>query len=272
MRNMLAGIGLTLGVLAGASAETRDLAGWNLHYDAPEGFRAQQASGSVDLFASGTAYLLVSAGADREPKAGLADLGKLLSALQVAGALTEEPRFDKVSGLEAMIATGALQDRMGRRYQARFVVLSTPHGTSLRVLGLAPEGGSADAAVDAVAASVRAEAPAVDTQAVAALAGTWVLDQGNFDPGIGHGSVHGNGHEERITFDEQGRFEGESSSYVYVPDMPSDIDPTTSTKDAGEYTVIGRSLVLRGSTGTAVIDLEIRGGAVVAGGKRYHRQ
>jgi hypothetical protein len=59
---------------------------------------------------------------------------------------------------------------------------------------------------------------------------------------------------------------------VVTPGYTGGGDGANQTSDAGTYTVIGNTLVFKGSKGQIAVDYQLQGGQLVAGGKTYLRQ
>ena len=62
--------------------------------------------------------------------------------------------------------------------------------------------------LDQLAASVKAEAPSVNRQAMAALAGQWILYDGKVDPVTTSSGGASHSYEETVVFDGQGATAG----------------------------------------------------------------
>jgi hypothetical protein len=74
-------------------------------------------------------------------------------------------------------------------------------------------------------------------------------------------------HEETVVFDGRGSYRWQSSSSVSV----SGAGRATSDADQGTYTVIGNTLVTKGTKGQLAVDIQIQGNRLVAGGKTFLR-
>ncbi len=120
---------------------------------------------------------------------------------------------------------------------------------------------------------MEAEATAVNQQAVAALAGTWVLYAGGYGGGSSVTGSTAHSHEETVVFDGRSSYRWQSSSSVSVttPGYSGSAGRATSDADQGIYTVIDSTLVMKGSKGQFTIDFQVQGNKLVAGGKTYLR-
>jgi hypothetical protein len=166
---------------------------------------------------------------------------------------------------------------MGQSVQGRFICLFTPHGTGLNMLAMTTpqQMGGLRATLERLAAGVRATAPAVNQQAVAALAGQWILYSGAYSPSAGSMGGSSRSYEETVVFDGRGSYQWQSTGQVSVT---ADLNMggaagASQDSDQGTYTVIGNTLVLKGTKGQFAVDFEIQGGnRLVAAGKTYLRQ
>lgn len=257
------------------SAETRAFEGWNITCSTPDGWKSGQRSGAAEMLVADDGSLItVACGVDANAEEALRTLGQFLSGMGVTAVPTGDPKRTRIGDRDALVIDGQLYARDGRAFGAHFVVLFDKGGASLWVCGVAAAGRAEAVAreVDSIAAGAKMEAPTANAQAIAALAGAWVVDTGSFNPGLGGGDpATGTSHSERVAFDGQGRFEYSRSSAVYVSDMPADVDPVTQVSDQGSYTVIGNALVLRGSQGTMILEMQLSGNTLVVGGKTYRR-
>jgi hypothetical protein len=76
-----------------------------------------------------------------------------------------------------------------------------------------------------------------------------------------------------VVFDGRGNYRWQSSSSVSVstPGYSGDAGRATSDADQGTYTVIGNTLVTKGTKGQLAVDIQIQGNRLVAGGKTFLR-
>ena len=276
MSRIVASSMVALGLAATAlSAETRTFEGWNIRYESPSGWRSGRRSGVAEMLVADDGSLItIACGVDANSDEALRNLGQFLSAMQVTAVPSGEPKKTRIGGRDALVIDGQLHARDGRTFGAHFVVLFDKGGTSLWVCGIAAAGRTEAVSrdVDGIVGGADMKAPTPNQQAIAALAGAWVVDTGSFNPGLGGGdAATGTSHNERVAFDGQGRFEYSRSSAVYVSDMPADVDPVSQVSDQGTYSVIGSALVLRGSNGTMILEMQVNGSTLVVGGKTYRR-
>jgi hypothetical protein len=209
----------------------------------------------------------------------IADLSLFYQSMNLAGYPTEQPSETTIAGLKAVVATIASQDQMMRPVHGRFIGLLSPHGTGLNMLAMTTPDkfDGLRATLERLAATVKAKPPSINRQAIAALGGTWMLYSGGYSGG---GSVTGStsrSHEETVVFDGRGNFQYQSSSsvMVYTPGSSGSYGGgaggASSDSDQGTYTVIGNTLVLKGTKGQLAVDIQLQGNQLVAGGKTYRR-
>jgi hypothetical protein len=211
------------------------------------------------------------------PQEAVADLSAFYSQLQMQAFPVEPPAMGTIAGMRSVTATYASADQMGRAIHGRYVALLTPHGTGVNMLAMAtPEKMPVlRAALDQLAATVKAGAPSVNGRAVAALAGQWMLYAGKSNPGSSVSSGSSNSHEETVVFDGRGSYRWSSESMVSVSTSGSGAGGaggTSRDSDQGSYTVIGNTLVFKGTKGQLAVDFQLANGQLVAAGKTYVRQ
>ncbi|MGH7644675.1 MAG: hypothetical protein ACREMR_03720 [Gemmatimonadales bacterium] len=252
--------------------------GWNVRYAVPAGWQLGQNLGRLHVLASTTqaGAIFVATGLYASFDEMVADLSKFYQSMNLQATPAEQPSQQTIAGMRALTATYASMDQMGRPVQGRYVALLTPHGTGVGVLGMTtPEQMTGlRATVDRLAASVQAQAPQVNQQAVAALAGKWMYYAGKAE---GVSSVTGGAsrsHEEFVTFDGRGGFAWESSTSVMVttPSVTSGAGAAGgagANSDQGTYTVIGTTLVLKGRQGQMAFELQLGGDRFTADGRQY---
>jgi hypothetical protein len=251
--------------------------GWNIEYKLPQGWQVGQTLGRLQVLASNTeaGAIFLAPGMYRSHEEAIADLSQFYQSMNLQGAPVEPPKSTTIAGLRAIVATYASMDQMGRTVQGRFISLLTPHGTGFNLLGMTtPEqmsrlGGT----LERLAASVTAKPPSVNRQAIQVLAGTWVLYQGAYQGGSSSTGTTSRSHEETVVFDGQGSYQWQSSSSVSVttPGYTGGAGGASSDSDRGTYTVIGSTLVLKGTKGQLVFDIQLEGNRLTAGGKTYLR-
>jgi hypothetical protein len=130
--------------------------------------------------------------------------------------------------------------------------------------------------VDRVAASVQAQAPVVNQQAMAALAGKWMYYAGKADGVTSATGGASRSHEEFVTFDGRANYAWESSTSVSVttPGTTSGAGTAggaSSNADQGTYVVIGNTLVIKGRQGQMAFALQLAGDRFTADGRTYIR-
>lgn len=261
---------------AGSGAGTSSA--WNISYKVPPQWQVAQRLGRLETLTSNTAAgaIFVAPGLYRSFDEALADLSAFYQSMNLQAYPVEQPTQSTIAGMQAMTATYASQDQSGHTVQGRFIALLTPHGTGVNMLAMTtPEQMSGLRAVlEQVAASVKASPPDVNQQAMAALAGTWILYAGNYEGGTKVGGTTSHSHEETVVFDGRGSFQYQSTSTVMVvtPGYTGGGDGASQTSDAGSYTIIGNTLVFKSSKGQIAVDFQLQGGQLVAGGKTYLRQ
>lgn len=271
------------GPLPGAPTEDQRAAAWNLRYDAPQGWRAQE-MGAITVYGSPDTSRAVFVGRAMfasfdEALATTAMLAQSVG-LQTTG-VSQPPTETMVAGLRATTASYVGYNAAGLPSEGRMMVLFTPHGTSLTLFGVSGPEAAAEvrAVVDRIGASVRAGAPALDAAAAQALAGRWVYSDGSFNRS--RTSTSNRGVEATLLMDGQG-FQFSSNSWVSVDvrrtpagESPVDLggaESSRSTQDAGRYAVIGREVVFRGSRGQLVMPFSLQGGTLTIGTTTYARQ
>jgi hypothetical protein len=256
------------------------LEGWNIAFQTPAGWNRGQDLGRIAVYGSNSeaGAIFVTPGLYASFDEVVADVGAAFQAMGMMAQPIEGPTQTTIGGMRAMTSLLASQDQMGRIVQTRVVALLTPHGTGLIVSGMTtPERmQQLRQRVDQLAASMRAQAPAVNQQAVAALAGRWMY----FD-GAGGGVTSSSGGSSRsveqyASFDGAGRFEWTSSASVSVttPSLSSGAGTAggaSSSSDQGTYTVIGSTLVLKGQQGQQAFQLQLLGDRIIADGRTYLR-
>jgi hypothetical protein len=224
----------------------------------------------------GAGTMVVAPGLYTTFEQATADLAAYLQSLSVQATPVEQPSQTTVNGMKAMTAVYASQDQSGRVLHGRHMVLLTPNGTGLNIFaaGTPEQMPAIKAVIDQMAATVKSGPPEINQQAMAALAGTWLLYSGKYDGGSSATGTTSRSHEETVVFDGRGSFQYQSSSTVMVttPGYTGDAGGASSSGDQGTYTVIGNTLVFRGSQGQLAVDFQLQGGQLTAGGKTYLRQ
>lgn len=252
--------------------------GWNIEYTLPNGWQVGQVLGRVQMLASTTesGAMFVAPGLYASFQDVIADLSLFYQSLGLVAFPVEQPAEGRIGSLRAMTATYASQDPMGQTVQGRLVALLTPHGTGFVVLGMTtPQQMSAlRALVDRVAESVKARPPEVNRQAMAALAGRWIFYAGKAEGVTSASGGSSRSHEELVAFDGQGRWEWQSSTSVSVtiPNDAAGAGQAQSNSDQGTYSVIGTTLVMKGTQGQRTFEIQILPDRLIADGKVYLKQ
>ena len=262
-----------------SAANANALADWNVSYALPSGWRVGRTIGRLQMIVSNTdaGMIFLAPGMYASPQEAIADLSVFYQQMQMQAYPVEQPAMGTIAGLRAVTATYASADQMGRMVQGRYIALLTPHGTGVNLLAMTtPDKMPAlRATLDQLAATVKAGAPSVNRQAVAALAGQWILYNGQSTPGTSVSSGSSNSHEETVVFDGRGSYRWSSNTQVMVSASGSYgglAGSATSDGDQGTYTVIGNTLVFKGTKGQLAVDFQLANGQLLAAGKRYLRQ
>jgi hypothetical protein len=251
--------------------------GWNIEYSLPQGWTLAQNVGRLQALASNTeaGAIFLGPGMYRNANEALADLSQFYQLLNLQAYPVEPPQGTTIAGLQATVATYVSTDQTGRAVQGRFISLLTPHGTGLNMLAMTTpdQMPKLRATLERLAASVKAMPPTVNQQAIAALAGTWMLYAGASGGGSSVTGSTSHSHEESVVFDGRGNYQWQSSSSVSVttPGYSGGAGRATSDADQGTYTVIGSTLVMKGTKGQFTADFQIQGNRLVADGKTYLR-
>lgn len=262
----------------GAAGGGSSFAGWNVGYTVPAGWQLGQRYGRLHVLASTTqaGAIFVATGLYSSFEEMVADLGRFYQSMNLQGMPMEQPQQQTIAGMRGLTAMYTSTDQMGRQVLGRYVAVLTPHGTGFAVLGMTtPEQMTQlRATVDQVVGSVRAQAPQVNQQAVAALAGKWMYYAGRADGVTSATGGASRSHEEYVTFDGRGNYAWESSSSVMVttPDLTSgsgSAGSASQNSEQGTYTVIGSTLVTKGRQGQMAFELQIQGDRFSADGRMY---
>jgi len=276
---ILAGKGLTESLKSGGpavGAQSR-FPGWNIEYKLPQGWQVGQTLGRLQVLGSNTeaGAIFLAPGMYRSHEEAVADLSQFYQSMNLQAVPVEPPKGTTIAGLRATVATYASMDQTGRTVHGRSISLLTPHGTGLNMLGMttAEQMSRLGGTLERLAASVTAKPPSVNRQAIQALAGTWVLYQGAYQGGSSSTGTTSRSHEETAVFDGQGSYQWQSSSTVSVmtPGYAGGAGGASSDSDRGTYTVIGSTLVMKGTKGQFTFDIQLEGNRLTAGGKTYLR-
>jgi hypothetical protein len=152
------------------------------------------------------------------------------------------------------------QDQMGQVVHSRIIALLTPHGTGLVTLAMTTPNQMPQLrnTAEQLAASLRAQAPQVNQQAVAALAGRWMYYAGRAQGVTRSMGGTSRSHEEYVTFDGRGSFQWQSSSSVTAAGAlgAGNVGGASANSDQGTYTVIGNTLIVKGRQGQQVYEIQ----------------
>jgi hypothetical protein len=275
MRAALPAALLSLPLLVFVAEGQSTFPGWNITYQVPSGWRVAQAAGRVHTLASSSSagVIFVGAGAYRTPDEALVDLSAFFQALGVTATPDAPPTATTIAGLRSTLITYRAQDQMGRVVQSRFIAMLTPHGSGVNLLAMTTpdQFETLRSTLEQVAGSVRASAPTVNQQAMAALAGSWMHYAGPSNSSVISGSSS-HSHEEVVAFDGRGQYQWRSESSVSVSVPSGGAGRATSDSDHGTYTVIGSTLIMTGTKGRLAFDYVSDGRRIEAGGKTFLRQ
>lgn len=287
MRPLRAGLAVIL-ISGTAAAQTpvapsppggawQSVPGWNIRYTMPAGWQVTQTIGRVQVLASTTeaGAIFVAPGLYASFNEMVADLSRFYQSLNLTLTPVAQPSQTTVAGLQALSATYMSQDQMGQAVHSRYIALLTPHGTGVAVLGMTTPQQMPQLAgtVERLAASVQAQAPEVNQQAVAALAGRWMYYAGRAEGVTRSMGGYSHSSEEFVTFDGRSAFQWHSSASVSVttPQDAGGAGRAQASSDQGTYTVIGSTLILKGSQGQLAFELQLLGDRFSADGRVYLR-
>lgn len=255
--------------------------GWNISYQIPRGWRVQHTLGRTHMLSAGVAnqLLFVAPGMYTNINDVQNDVMLFLQSQNTTGNLSAQPVAVKFGVYNGAAATLNLQNQLMGTFNGKVIALFTPHGTGVIVMAVAPAAQFLQTAnlAETLAASVKAQAPQMNSQAVARLAGSWVYYAGRSSASLANSGSASSSYEETVHFDGRGNFQWHSSSQVSVDSRVTEGGYSTgasnfgSDQDAGTYVVIGNSLILKGRKGQFVMDFILQGGKLVAGGKSYLR-
>jgi len=260
--------------VAGAA---QSFTGWNIRYTLPAGWQVSRTVGRLHVLASTTdaGAIFLGPGLYATFEEMVADLGRFYQSMNLQGMPVAQPAQQTIAGLRALTATYASQDQMGQTVHGRYIALLTPHGTGFALLAMTTPQHMTQlgATVERLAASVQAQAPAVNQQAVAALAGRWMYYAGNADGVTSSQGGSSHSYEEFVTFDGRGAFQWQSSASVSVttPQDAGGAGRAQANNDQGSYTVIGNTLILKGNQGQLTFELQFAGDRFTADGRTYVR-
>jgi len=261
----------------GGAVGGSNLEGWNIQYALPPGWQPSQNLGRIQMLASTSeaGAIFVAPGLYSDFNEVTVDVTAFYQALGHAAYPVEQPTPTTVAGLQAMTATLASQDQMGQTVHSRVISLLTGQGTGLVLIAMTTpqQMPQLQATVERLAGSVRAQAPQVNQQLVAALRGRWMYYSGQASGVTRPGGGASRSYEEYVTFDGAGGFQWESSGSVSVtaPGAGGVAGGANANSDQGTYTVIGNTLVMKGRQGQQAFQVQVLGDRIVADGRTYLR-
>jgi len=269
-------------VIFAQSQTLEKFSGWNISYQIPAGWRMQQTLGRTHMLSAGAPnqLIFVAPGMYTNVNEVQNDVTLFLQAQNTAGSLTEQPASIKFGAYNGVAATLLLQNQQMGMFKGKVIALFSPHGTGVIIMAAAPNAQFAQIVnlAEQLAASVKAQAPQFNRQAVAALAGRWVYYGGRNSSSLANSGSSSSSYQETVVFDGRGNFRWNSSSHVSVDSRVTEGGYSTGASNFGEnndqgtYAVIGNSLIVKGSQGQRVYDFEWRNGALIAGGRMYVRE
>lgn len=271
--------------LAAPDGEAQRIPGWNVRYTVPANWVLSRAEGRVRVFQNpdASAMLLVAPGVSTTPAQVGSDLVALGGLLGLKGQATTDLHKASVAGRNAILGEYDLYSQSRRqRVRGRSVTLLSKHPVSLGLVLLADpaEFAAASALLDEVVRSSRIDAPTYNDRAVAALAGRWTYYHGKTSSRVAGSGSYSYSYEDTISFDGHGRFRRHSSSHVGATSSAGGDGTSSSFSSfggdpggtAGSYTVIGHSLIVTTSQGSAAFDYSLQGNGLSAGGRTYIRE
>ena len=109
------------------AASGSDLAGWNVSYALPSGWRVGQTIGRLQMIVSNTdaGMIFLAPGMYASPQEAMADLSVFYQQMQMQAYPVEAPAMGTIAGLRSVSAMYASTDQMGRAVQGRYAALLT---------------------------------------------------------------------------------------------------------------------------------------------------
>lgn len=270
--------GTALGAAPPQSAGQGVFSGWNIRYTVPPGWTVARIIGRSQVLASQSepGIIFLGAGMYRTAEEALADLAAAYRMLNLQAMPAEPPQRTSIAGYDAVAATYVSVDQSGRQVQGRYLALFTRYGTGLNLLAMTtPElMPRLRDTLDVLASTVKAFSPAVNAEATAALAGSWIYYAGAAGGGSRVTGGTSNTYEETVVFDGRGGFRWQSSASVSADasGYAGSAGQASANNDQGTYTVIGTSIVFKGTRGQVIADFELQANRLVLGGKVFGRQ
>jgi hypothetical protein len=253
------------------------LEGWNIQYTVPANWQVSRTVGRMQVLSSNSeaGAIFVAPGLYNNFNEIVPDVTQFYQTMGLMAYPVEQPSPTTVAGFQAMTSTYMSQDQMGQVVHSRIIALLTPHGTGLVTLAMTTPNQMPQLrnTAEQLAASLRAQAPQVNQQAVAALAGRWMYYAGRAQGVTRSMGGTSRSHEEYVTFDGRGSFQWQSSSSVTAAGAlgAGNVGGASANSDQGTYTVIGNTLIVKGRQGQQVYEIQLLGDRIIADGRTYLR-
>jgi hypothetical protein len=190
---------------------------------------------------------------------------------KIAATVLEGPEDATVGDMRATQAVIGAYDAQGNELRGRYITLFSDYQTSFTILSVTttPNFDHLRATTDALAATIHAVAPAVNTAVVQRLVGKWTAIHSS---SLNDGTATGSSSTASYVFDAAGNFSYtyEGSADVFVPGG-SFVSGASSDSDQGTFTVIGGFLITKGQKGTNVYPGQLTNdGEIVIGSRTYY--
>jgi hypothetical protein len=264
------------GGMPGASG-AQTLVGWNIRYTVPANWQVSRKVGRMQVLSSNSeaGAIFVAPGLYNNFNEFVPDVTQFFQAMGLMAYPVEQPSPTTVAGFQAMASTWMSQDQMGQVVHSRIIAVLTPHGTGFTTLAMTTPNQMPQLrnTAERLAASIQAQPPQVNQQAVAALAGRWMYYAGRAQGVTRPMGGTSRSHEEYVTFDGRGSFQWQSSSSVTAAGAmgAGNAGAASSNSDQGTYTVIGNTLVVKGRQGQQAYEIQLLGDRIIADGRTYLR-
>lgn len=265
-----------------ANGAIEKFAGWNIEYRMAESWQVSQTYGRLQVLTSGShaGHIFIAPGMYSNLNDVTPDLGTFLRGMNLTAYPLAQLAPATINGKQGLSGVYTVYDQMGKAYKSRVISVFTAHGTGVNLVAMAaPDKYEPLAAtLENIAASIRASAPEINRQAVAALAGRWVYYDGANTSSIANSGYSSRSYQENIYFDGRGNYQWSSSGHVSVDSRvtaggySSGASNFSNNSDQGTYHIIGSVLIVKGRHGQFVYDIVLQGGKLIAGGKTYLRE
>jgi hypothetical protein len=263
---------IMIGALTAQVPPRENIPGWNTSFAVPSGWRVLRVSGRAVALTDSleTSALFVTVAYAPTAADAQVELNTMFADLHYTPTSTAAPRDTTLGTHPALIAAYTGAGRAGP-IDSRAAVVFSRYGTSVTVLGLATPARSAAlaAAVLNVAVSVEPGLPATNVAWIAALAGHWDYvpppSAARDSSPAGKVTV-----TESLVFDGHERFTRQARTIVEVRGA----NPMTaeSQADSGTYTVVGSTLILRGTAQPYPVDIRLAGDTLDFAGRPFRRK